>query len=63
MVPLFFLFTQKNKQMKKACGQEAFGKYFTSRTGWTGKNNVWAENDGVMSMRIGKNFPKNQIVH
>ena len=31
---------------------------FTSRTGWTGKNNVWAENDGVMSMRIGKNFPK-----
>ena len=31
---------------------------FTSRTGWTGKNNVWAENDGVMSMRIGKKFPK-----
>jgi hypothetical protein len=31
---------------------------FTSRTGWTGTNNVWAENDGVMSMRIGKNFPK-----
>jgi len=31
---------------------------FTSRTGWTGRNNVWAENDGVMSMRIGKKFPK-----
>ena len=31
---------------------------FTSRTGWTGTNNVWAENDGVMSMRIGKKFPK-----
>ena len=31
---------------------------FTSRTGWTGTNNVWAENDGVMSMRIGKIFPK-----
>ena len=31
---------------------------FTSRTGWTGTNNVWAENDGVMSMRIGKTFPK-----
>jgi len=31
---------------------------FTSRTGWTGRNNVWAENDGVMSMRIGKIFPK-----
>ncbi len=31
---------------------------FTSRTGWTGTNNVWAENDGVMSMRIGKNFPE-----
>jgi len=30
---------------------------FTSRTGWTGRNNVWAENDGVMSMRIGKKFP------
>ena len=31
---------------------------FTSRTGWTGRNNVWAENDGVVSMRIGKKFPK-----
>ena len=31
---------------------------FTSRTGWTGRNNVWAENDGVMSMRIGKKFPE-----
>ena len=31
---------------------------FTSRTGWKGTNNVWAENDGVMSMRIGKIFPK-----
>ena len=31
---------------------------FTSRTGWKGTNNVWAENDGVMSMRIGKTFPK-----
>ena len=31
---------------------------FTSRTGWTGTNNVWAENDGVMSMRIGKRFPE-----
>ena len=31
---------------------------FTSRTGWTGTNNVWAENDGVMSMRIGKKFPE-----
>ncbi len=30
---------------------------FTSRTGWTGRNNVWAENDGVMSIRIGKKFP------
>lgn len=30
---------------------------FTSRTGWKGMNNVWAENDGVMSMRIGKKFP------
>jgi len=31
---------------------------FTSRTGWAGTNNVWAENDGVMSMRIGKKFPE-----
>ena len=31
---------------------------FTSRTSWKGINNVWAENDGVMSMRIGKKFPK-----
>ena len=23
-----------------------------------GINNVWAENDGVMSMRIGKKFPE-----
>ena len=31
---------------------------FTSRTSWKGINNVWAENDGVMSMRIGKKFPE-----
>ena len=30
---------------------------FQSRQKWWGKSNIWAENDGVMSMRIGKKEP------
>ena len=31
---------------------------FQSRQKWWGMSNIWAENDGVMSMRIGKKEPK-----
>ena len=31
---------------------------FQSRQKWWGMSNIWAENDGVMSMRIGKKKPK-----
>ncbi len=30
---------------------------FLSRSRWKGTSNIWAENDGVMSMRIGRKFP------
>jgi hypothetical protein len=30
---------------------------FISRTRWKGMSNIWAENDGVMSMRIGRKNP------
>ena len=30
---------------------------FQSRSRWLGTSNLWAENDGVMSMRIGRKFP------
>jgi hypothetical protein len=30
---------------------------FISRSRWKGMSNIWAENDGVMSMRIGRNSP------
>lgn len=30
---------------------------FLSRSRWKGISNIWAENDGVMSMRIGRKFP------
>ena len=46
--------------MKKVCGQEVLEKIFLQvEQDGQGTNNVWAENDGVMSMRIGKNFQKN----
>ena len=38
---------------------------FQSRQKWWGMSNIWAENDGVMSMRIGKKEPpmKNSTFH
>jgi precorrin-6B methylase 2 len=30
---------------------------FLSRSRWKGISNIWAENDGVMSLRIGRRFP------
>ena len=30
---------------------------FISRSRWKGMSNIWAENDGVMSMRIGRRMP------
>lgn len=30
---------------------------FLSRSRWKGMSNIWAENDGVMSLRIGRKFP------
>lgn len=30
---------------------------FLSRSRWKGTSNIWAENDGVMSLRIGRKFP------
>lgn len=30
---------------------------FLSRSRWKGTSNIWAENDGVMSLRIGRQFP------
>ncbi len=30
---------------------------FLSRSRWKGISNIWAENDGVMSLRIGRKFP------
>jgi hypothetical protein len=30
---------------------------FISRSRWKGTSNIWAENDGVMSLRIGRTFP------
>lgn len=30
---------------------------FLSRSRWKGISNIWAENDGVMSIRIGRKFP------
>tara|TARA_R110002049_G_scaffold213899_2_gene385384 strand:+ start:2970 stop:4160 length:1191 start_codon:yes stop_codon:yes gene_type:complete len=30
---------------------------FISRSRWKGISNIWAENDGVMSLRIGRKFP------
>ncbi len=33
---------------------------FQSRQKWWGMSNIWAENDGVMSMRIGKKEPPKQ---
>ena len=30
---------------------------FLSRSRWKGTSNIWAENDGVMSMRVGRQFP------
>lgn len=30
---------------------------FLSRSRWKGTSNIWAENDGVMSLRIGRTFP------
>ena len=30
---------------------------FLSRSRWKGTSNIWAENDGVMSMRVGRKWP------
>ncbi|MCZ6566076.1 MAG: hypothetical protein O6852_08090 [Gammaproteobacteria bacterium] len=36
---------------------ELFRKYFLSRQRWTGFSNVRAENDGVMSLQVGRKLP------
>ena len=35
----------------------ALENIFRSRTRYTGISNIWAENDGVMSMRVGRRWP------